>query len=125
LVKFKNMKGNKKYLIAMDFKNKLYSHDFYLNKKQDEEIKIYNLFLLNLKKAAHLGHTEAMYEYAILFEDIGYFGINNPFYSSKKCIFWYTKCIKKNHPEAHNNLSNFYLKGEGCAKNIIFAIDLL
>lgn len=84
------------------------------NKKKATYFRYFKL----LKKAAYQGHREAYFDYGQQFENIGFLGMQNPLYDPKRCIYWYTKAVNKNHAESCNNLAAFYENGEGVKKDI-------
>jgi TPR repeat protein len=117
------MRGERLYSEAKSLHKKMY---FSSNKlTQDDQKKLYALYFKLIKKAAYKGHLEALYDLGQQYEDIGYLGIINPHYNPKKCVYWYTKACQLGHAEAYNNLSSFYEKGEGCEKNLNYALALL
>ncbi|TCC99445.1 tetratricopeptide repeat protein [Pedobacter hiemivivus] len=108
------MKGERIYSRAMLIDSKLYGEsNLTVQGKRD----LYNQFFKLIKKAAYLGHKDAMYEYAQQFEDISFLGVENPWFNPKKRNFWYHKAIEAGHPEAYNNLAYIYEIGEGVEKN--------
>lgn len=117
------MKGNKQYRLALELHKKMYFDD--RNLLQDEQWELYNQYLKALRKAAYLGHKEAIYDLGQQYEDIGYIGIPNLNYSPQRCIYWYSKACNMGHPEACNNLSAFYEQGKGCKQDIQKAVELL
>ena len=119
-----DMKGQKAYNAAKEIHKKMYSYGDSGSYTQAEKNTFYHQHFSLIKKAAYLGHTEALYEMGAQYEDIGFLGMSNPIYNAKKCVYWYTKAIQKGHAEAHNNLAFFYEKGEGCKQNIDYTLEL-
>lgn len=116
------MKGEKIYTLAMFIHEKMYEYPSKLN--NEEKIALYQEYFKLIKKAAYLGYVEALYDMGQQYENINFLSVNNPKYSPKKCIYWYTKACYKNHPDACNNLASFYEEGNGCKKNLKLALDL-
>jgi len=117
------MKGNTQYNLAVELHKKMYFSDS--NLSSAEQKKLYDQYLIALRKAAYLGNIDALYDLGQQYEDVGYLGIPNPNYAPQKSIFWYTKACKMGHAEACNNLSAFYEKGQGCRQDIQKALALL
>ncbi len=84
----------------------------------------YKDYLTGIRELAYKGHPEAQFDLAGHYEDIGFWGIPNPFYNVKKRFYWYSKAASNGHAEAHNNLAHLYELGEGCEKNISKALVL-
>ncbi|WP_462265467.1 tetratricopeptide repeat protein [Mucilaginibacter sp.] len=85
---------------------------------------LYTEYFLQIRKAAYANHLEALFDMGQQYEDMGYLGRPNPNYNPKKCIYWYTKACNNGHAEACNNLATFYENGEGCEKDLSFALQL-
>jgi len=73
--------------------------DLYHPSKMDvEEMKRkYNEYLKGIRKLAYKGYPEAQYDLAQHYEDIGIFGIPNPFENIVKKIYWYSKAASNKH----------------------------
>lgn len=84
---------------------------------------LYDQYFSLIKRAAYLGHKDAMYEYAQQFEDISYLGMNNPLFSPKRRNFWYLKAAESGHSEACNNLAHSCEIGSGLERDYVKALD--
>lgn len=115
------MKGDKIYAKATALFSRLIEGP---SKVTEEKKKMYYELSNLLKRAAYLGHKDAMYDYAQQFEDIGYLGMENPLYNPKKRNYWYQKACEKGHAEAYNNLASIYEVGQGVEKDYAQAIEL-
>ena len=99
--------------------------NLYEIKSSDEDKKIkYAKYLNTLRKLAYNGNSEAQFDLAGHYEDIGFWGVPNPYHNIRKKFYWYTKAANNNHATAHNNLANMYEKGENCVQNIKKALEL-
>jgi TPR repeat protein len=116
------MKGQGAYSLAQEINEKLNEYPSVLSEGEKNEF--YEKYFALIKKSAYLGYPEGQYDFAQQFENMSFLGIKNPKYDPKKCVFWYSKACKNDHAEACNNLANFYEKGEGCEKNLNFALEL-
>lgn len=108
------MKGDKIYSKASELLAKMTSGNSNVTEQKKELF--YNYFFL-LKKAAYLGHKEAMYDYAQQFEDFGHLGLVNPLFNLKKMSYWYKKAAESGHAEAYNNLASMYANGLSVEKD--------
>ncbi|TKC60154.1 sel1 repeat family protein [Pedobacter hiemivivus] len=108
------MKGQRIYSKAVLINSKLYEESNLTTKGKTD---LYDQYFKLLKKAAYLGHKDAMYDYAQQFEDMSFLGVENPLFNPKKRNFWYHKAIEVDHPEAYNNLAVIYERGGGVEKN--------
>lgn len=106
----------------MALNDKIYEYPSTLSR--EAKIELYKQYFLLIKESAYLGHRDAQYEYGLQFEDVSFWGMNNPNYNPKRCVFWFTKACDQNQAEACNNLANFYEKGEGCERDINKALEL-
>lgn len=84
----------------------------------------YGLYLVELRKLAYRGVSEAQYDLAQHYEDIGFWGVVNPYDNVKKRFYWYTKAVENNHAAACNDLASMYEVGAGCEKSIAKAKEL-
>lgn len=109
------MKGEKKYVKAIEVINQLQVNFRSLSRK--EVLNQHAKYLRLVREAAYKGNTEAQFELGLNYEDQNYF-IPNPMYNVKRRFYWYSKAAKANHPEACNNLASLYEKGEGIKKNL-------
>lgn len=91
---------------------------------QDKKKAIYNRYLNDIRYLAYRGIAEAQFDLAGHYEDIGFWGMPNPYYNPKKCFYWYSKAVSNNHPEAHNNLASLYEEGRGCNIDLEKALEL-
>lgn len=114
------MKGERIYSRAMLIDSKLYEES---NLTTQDKRDLYDQFFELIKKAAYLGHKEAMHEYALQFENISFLGVENPLFNPKKRNFWYHKAIEGGHAEAYNNLAHIYEIGQGVEKNYDKALE--
>lgn len=114
------MRGDKIYSKASELRAKIIEQD---SKATEEKRHLFYNYLELLKKAAYLGHKEAMYDYAQQFEDMGILGLQNPLFNLKRRNFWYHKAMENGHPEAHNNLASIYTLGEGVEKDYEKALE--
>ncbi len=116
------MKGKKLYIKADSIFSKLYADHPKLN--IDERQNSYDEYLKILRASAYKGYPEAQYNLAQHYDDIGYWGVPNPYYNPRKKFYWYSKAASQNHFDALNNLANMYEKGEFCQQNIRRALEL-
>ncbi len=116
------MKGDKAFRQARELNRELYARHEQLSDEQKREM--YAGYLTLLKKAAYAGHPEAQFQLGQQYEDIGYWGMNNPMYNPKKSFYWYTKACAANVAEACNSLASAYETGAGCKKDIKTALAL-
>ena len=99
--------------------------DLYNVKVSEEEKKIkYSQYLSTLRKLAYNGNSEAQYDLAQHYENIGFWGLPNPYYNVRKKFYWYSKAANNNHAAACNNLADMYECGVGCEKSIEKALEL-
>jgi TPR repeat protein len=116
------MKGQRAYILAESAYEKLYKNLSISDSTKKK--KLYDQYLKLLRTAAYCGYTDALYDMGQQYEDISHLGIPNPMYNPKKCVYWYTKACQKGDAEACNNLASFYEKGEGCIKDLNYALEL-
>ena len=99
--------------------------NLYEVKASEDEKKIrYAQYLNTLRKLAYNGNSEAQYDLAGHYEDMGFWGLQNPYHNIRKKFYWYTKAANNNHAAANNNLADMYERGEGCVQNIKKALGL-
>ena len=116
------MKGRKGYELAILIHKKMYNLPSVLDKS--EKRKLYNEYLALIRKSAYLGYKEALFDLGQQYEKISFLGVDNPMYSPKKCVYWYSKACDKGHAEACNNLAALYEEGIGCEMNLQKAVEL-
>lgn len=114
------MKGDKIYSNASVLLAKLIDEDSTVTEEKKE---LFYKYLNLLKRAAYLGHKDAMYDYAQQFDDMGILGLENPLFNPKRRNFWYHKAIESGHSEAYNNLASIYSIGEGVEKDYDKALE--
>jgi TPR repeat protein len=107
----KPVKINKNYQLAITYMQQLRNVDLQLSAVQKKEI--YRRYLYFLRKAAYTGSAAAQFELSGHYEDLGFWGIENPFYNPKKKLHWLLKAAAGNHGTACNNLAAMYESGEG------------
>lgn len=117
------MKGENKYKRALLIISQLYKKDYSFEGMLLSKKDMYDLYVKTLRKSAYLGYPLAQYDYAQLYENINFGGLNQN-YSPKKCIYWYKKACMSNIPAAFNNLAGFYENGEGVEKDMNRALEL-
>jgi TPR repeat protein len=102
----------KRYLELTKIYNYLYSN----SKKMsfDEKQEQYNLFIQGIRKLAYNNFVKAQYDLAQHYEDINFWGVENPFFNTNRRFYWYSKAAENNHAEACNHLGSLYELGEGC-----------
>ncbi|MDR3326626.1 MAG: sel1 repeat family protein [Prevotellaceae bacterium] len=100
----------------------LYSNED--NISEEEKKHKYNQYLKGLRTLAYKGHPEAQVDLAAHYEDVGFWGLQNPYYNFHKIFYWYSKASDNNNATACNNLAAMYISGNGCAKDIHKAISL-
>ena len=86
--------------------------------------KNYFAYLSKLRKLAYSNDSEAQFDLASHYDDIGFWGCPNPYFNLKKRFFWYSKSASNNFPEAYNNLANLFEKGEGVSQSLDKALEL-
>jgi len=116
------MKGQIAYIKAQEIHRMMYDNPALSNENQQKEL--YSKYFTYIKRSAYLGYREALYGLGQQYEDTSYLGRPNPMYNPFKCVYWYTKACEKGHAEACNNIATFYEKGEGCKKDLQFALEL-
>jgi TPR repeat protein len=103
------MKGEKEFNKAIEFLNKIK-----VNSESKEEL--YENYLKGVKKAAYLGYAAAQFELSSHYDDMGFWGMNNPYYNPIKKLYWLKKACQGNDPVACNNLAAMFESGEGGCK---------
>jgi len=94
-------------------------------KTSEEEKNIkYAQYLNALRKLAYNGYLDAQYDLAQHYEDMGFWGLPNPYHNIHKKFYWYSKAAENNHAAACNNLADMYERGEGCTQDIKKALSL-
>ncbi len=116
------MKGSKLYIKSQLYLDKLYSEHKILDLETKQ--KLYKEYLKIIRKLAYGGHLEAQYDLAQHYDDIGFWGVPNPYYNIYKKFHWYSKAAENSHAAACNSLANMYERGEGCTKDINKALEL-
>ncbi|MCA0364890.1 MAG: hypothetical protein LCH67_12670 [Bacteroidetes bacterium] len=99
-------------------------YENYSKLTNNEVIEIYSSYLKNLRRLAYKNNANAQYDLAGHYENIGFWGIPNPYFNSKKRFYWYSRSASNNFPEALNNLAQLYEKGEPVAKSLEKALEL-
>lgn len=85
--------------------------------REDKKI-LYHEYLKLLRKTAYKStNPDAMYELALTYEDINFWGVNKS-YAPNRCFYWYSKACNLNHADACNSLATMYLRGISCQKNV-------
>ena len=84
----------------------------------------YMQYLSALRKLAYNGNPEAQYDLAQHYDDIGFWGMPNPYHNINNKFYWYTKAANNNHAAANNSLADMYERGEGCTQSIKKALEL-
>jgi len=79
---------------------------------------LYEQFFKLIKKAAYLKNKDAMYEYALQFENVSFLGVDNPLFNPKRRNFWYHKAIESGHPEAY--IGDFFINDILYSRHFIF-----
>lgn len=83
-------------------------------------IEKYDKSFFYLRKAAQLGHTEAMYHTGFLYH-VG----QGTTKDVSKAVFWYKKAAEKNHSDAMNMLAVAYYDGDGISQDYKAAVSYL
>ena len=116
------MIGSKLYKQSQLILDKLYNEAKILDVDLKKEL--YKEYLKLLRISAHRGYSDAQFDLAQHYDDVGYWGVPNPYHNIYKKFYWYSKAAEKNHAAACNNLANMYERGEGCQKDIYKALEL-
>ena len=116
------MKGEKLYIKAELVLDQLYAQSKLLS--IDEKKILYSEYMKLLKISAYKGFPDAQYGLAQHYDNIGFWGVPNPYYNVYKKFYWYSKAVSNDHAAAHNSLADMYERGEGCTKDIRKALKL-
>lgn len=116
------MKGDRNLKKALEIKRMISKYPSLLSSSEKDELYWKGFDLI--KKSAYTGNPKAMYEYAQQFDSISFLGMENPLFSPKKCIYWYTKSAKLLYAEAYNNLADFYERGVGVKQDLRKSYEL-
>lgn len=111
-----------KYKEVRDIMMSLYENGKTYTAKEKQAI--YDHYLCELRKLAYRNHAEAQYSLAQHYEDIGYWGVPNPFYNPKKMFYWYSKSVANEYTYAYNALAYSYELGIACNQDIDKALEL-
>lgn len=98
------MKGQ----VAFNAAEKLIHLLYTVKYNQKQKIEKYEEYLMLLRRAAYSGHPKAQFELGQHYEDMNFWGFNNPEYDIKKCKYWYVKACKGGYGLACNNLASIY-----------------
>ncbi len=79
-------KTNKNYQLALAYLQQLRDVELQLSAVQKKEIS--RLYLYFLRKAAYAGSAAAQFELSGHYEDLGFWGMENPFYNPKEKLQW-------------------------------------
>ncbi len=117
------MKGDNIIKRAKIIEDDLYRNAERLNKKQINSL--YQTYLKLIRRAAHIGNADGQLSLAMHYDDVGFWGSDNPFQNTKKCFFWYKKSCDNNNSDACLALSRFYYLGVIVKKDLGTARKLL
>jgi TPR repeat protein len=87
-------------------------NQLYTDINEAEKKAIYKEYLKITRYLAYRNNSNAQFDLAMHYEDIGYWGMNNPFYNPSKKYYWLNKAVKNGHPDACNSLAIMYEDGE-------------
>jgi TPR repeat protein len=106
------MKGKKLYQEAQATKLMMYSSAL----SGQERDTYYELYFMLIRQAAYRGHTDAIYDYAQQYENIGFLGVPNPHYAPPKCIYWYKRLARKAMPRLTITFQDFMRPAKGASR---------
>jgi TPR repeat protein len=117
------MKGDNLVKRAKKIEDNLYRNAYKLNKNQLNSL--YQTYLKLIRRAAYMGNADGQLNLAMHYDNVGFWGSDNPFQNTKKCFFWYKKSCDNNNSDACLALSRFYNIGIFVGKDIYTANKLL
>jgi hypothetical protein len=116
------MELDNKYKIARELLLSLYEKGEGMSYQQ--KVAVYDEYLKSIRHLAYANYAKAQFDLAGHYEDIGYWGSQNPYYNPKRMIYWYKKASENGDSMACNNLANLYERGDLVPRDLNLALEL-
>lgn len=113
------MRGKILYEKAQLIADKMYSMEIGISLKES----LYKEYISLIRKSAYKGYPAAQYDLAQSYEDVGFWGVPNPYENIQKRFYWYSKAAFNNYAAAYNNLADMFERGIGHSKDIKKALE--